>query len=428
MIKEKVLPADTFVVINKTLLNNEDRKLLIMLYQPIIGYKAIDLYFTLWTMLDRREIASVESTHHHLMTSMQLRLSDIIEAREKLEAIGLLKTYLKKQNINNFVYELYSPVTAYEFLNNPILSTSLYNNIGKFEYEKIIDYFKVPNVNLKEYQEITCSFNDVFESASVSEFEIVTSNIQKYSSNKLNITPKIDLDNIISMIPDDMLNIRSLTKDTKDLIYKISFIYNYDDATMSELIRSSLNDKRMIDKKELRIHSRKLYQFENSGKLPSIIYRNQPEYLRKPVGDVSNKAKIIYQFETTSPYDFLAGKYNGSKPSKADISVLEFLLLDMNLNPGVVNVLIDFVLKINNNKLTKNFIEGIASQWAKSKIETVEDAMKIAETEYKRKKQFTNTKKEKKKLEEKPEWFDKEIKQTKASDEEIKELEELLKI
>lgn len=428
MIKEKVLPADTFVVINKTLLNNEDRKLLIMLYQPIIGYKAIDLYFTLWTMLDRREITSVESTHHHLMTSMQLRLSDIIEAREKLEAIGLLKTYLKKQNINNFVYELYSPVTAYEFLNNPILSTSLYNNIGKFEYEKIIDYFKVPNVNLKEYQEITCSFNDVFESASVSEFEIVTSNIQKYSSNKLNITPKIDLDNIISMIPDDMLNIRSLTKDTKDLIYKISFIYNYDDATMSELIRSSLNDKRMIDKKELRIHSRKLYQFENSGKLPSIIYRNQPEYLRKPVGDVSNKAKIIYQFETTSPYDFLAGKYNGSKPSKADISVLEFLLLDMNLNPGVVNVLIDFVLKINNNKLTKNFIEGIASQWAKSKIETVEDAMKIAETEYKRKKQFTNTKKEKKKLEEKPEWFDKEIKQTKASDEEIKELEELLKI
>jgi replication initiation and membrane attachment protein len=196
---------------------------------------------------------------------------------------------------------------------------------------------------------------------------------------------------------------------------------------MSELIRTSLNDKKMIDKKELRINSRKLYQFENSGKLPSIIYRNQPEYLRKPVGDVSNKAKIIYQFETTSPYDFLSGKYNGSKPSKADLSVLEFLLLDMNLNPGVVNVLIDFVLKINNNKLTKNFIEGIASQWAKSKIETVEDAMKIAETEYKRKKQF-NVKKEKKILEEKPEWFDKEIEQTKASDEEIKELEELLKV
>ena len=254
MIKEKVLPADTFVVFNKTILHNEDRKLLIMLYQPIIGYKSISLYFTLWNNLDRREIYSNECTHHHLMTNMQLRLSEIIEARERLEAVGLLKTYLKKQNINNFVYELYSPISAYDFLNNPVLSTTLFNNVGKYEYEKILEYFKIPKVNLKDYQEITCSFTDVFESSNITEFEIVSSNLQKYATNKLNITPKIDLDNIISLIPDDMLNIRTLTKDTKDLIYKISFIYNYDDACMSELIRNSLNEKKMIDKKILRLN------------------------------------------------------------------------------------------------------------------------------------------------------------------------------
>lgn len=421
MMKEKVLPADTFIVLNKTILHNEDRKLLIMLYQPIIGYKAISLYFTLWNNLDRREIFSKECTHHHLMTSMQLRLSEIVEAREKLEAVGLLKTYLKKQNINNFVYELYSPVNAYDFLNNPVLSTTLFNNVGKYEYEKIIEYYKIPRVNLKEYEEITCSFTDIFEPANITEFEIVTSNLQKYSSNKLNITPKIDLDNIISLIPDDMLNIRSLTKETKDLIYKISFIYNYDDARMSELIRNSLNEKKMIDKKLLRLNSRRVYQFENSGKLPSLIYRNQPEYLRKPVGDVSKKAKIIYQFETTSPYDFLASKYNGSKPSKMDLNILEYLLLDMNLNPGVVNVLVDFVLKINNNKLTKNYVEGIASQWAKSKIETVEEAMNIAETEYKKR-----TKKSNKKIEEKPTWFDQNLEKQEANLEEQKEIEKML--
>ena len=425
MIKEKVLPADTFVVVNRTILNNEDRKLLIMLYQPIIGYRAMSLYFTLWSDLDKREITSIEYTHHHLMTSMQLKLSEIIEAREKLEAIGLIKTYIKKQNINNFVYELYSPISASEFLNNPILATSLFNNVGKYEYEKIIEYFKVPRINLKEYTDITCSFDEVFAQSNINEFEIVNSNLQKYSSNKLNITPKIDIDNILSMIPDDMLNIRSLTKDTKDLIYKISFIYNYDDATMSELIRNSLNDKKMIDKKELRLSSRRLYQFENSGKLPSIIYRNQPEYLRKPVGDVSKKAKIIYQFETTSPYDFLMSKYNGSKPSKSDLSVLEYLLLDMNLNPGVVNVLVDFTLKINNNKLTKSYIEKIASQWAKSKIETVEDAMNIASTEYKTRSNYTKKVSSK---ETKPEWFDKEFREESVTQDELKEIEDILSV
>ena len=187
MTKEKVLPADTFIVFNKTILHDEDRKILLMLYQPIIGYQAISLYFTLWNNLDRREIFSKECTHHLLMTNMQLRLSSIVEARERLEAVGLLKTYLKKQNINNFVYELYSPISPYDFLNNPVLATTLFNNVGKYEYEKILEYYQVPKINLKEYEEITCSFTDIFESSNVTEFEIVTSNLQKYSSNKLNI-------------------------------------------------------------------------------------------------------------------------------------------------------------------------------------------------------------------------------------------------
>ena len=150
MTKEKVLPADTFIVFNKTILHDEDRKILLMLYQPIIGYQAISLYFTLWNNLDRREIFSKECTHHLLMTNMQLRLSSIVEARERLEAVGLLKTYLKKQNINNFVYELYSPISPYDFLNNPVLATTLFNNVGKYEYEKILEYYQVPKINLKE--------------------------------------------------------------------------------------------------------------------------------------------------------------------------------------------------------------------------------------------------------------------------------------
>src|SRR5574344_830323 len=154
MLKEKVLPADTFIVVNKTILNEYDRKLLIMLYQPIIGYKAISLYLSLWSYLDKREILSNEFTHHQLMMTMQLKLSEIVESREKLEAIGLLKTYVRKSNINNFVYEIYSPISAYEFLNNPVLVTALYNNIGKSEYDKIIEFYKVPKISLRDYEEI----------------------------------------------------------------------------------------------------------------------------------------------------------------------------------------------------------------------------------------------------------------------------------
>lgn len=423
MLKEKLLPADTFVILNKTVLNDQDRKILTMLYQPIIGSNSISLFFTLWSYLDKIELMSIECTHHHLMMSMRNRLEEIIEAREKLEAIGLIRTYIKKDNINNYIYELYSPLNPYEFLNNPILSVSLYNNVGKVEYEKLKEYFKIPRFNLRDYEDISCNFSDVFEVSNISSFENMTNDLKRVNVNKLSLVSKIDLENVISLIPDEMLNIRSITRDTKDLIYKLSFIYNLDDEQMSELIRNSLSDKKTIDKNLLRENSRKYYQFENSGKLPSIIYRNQPEYLRKPVGDTSNRAKMIYQFETTSPYDFLVSKHSGSTPTKNEYKILEYLLIDMNLKPGVVNVLIDYVLKINNNKLVKNFIELIAEQWSRSKIETVEDAMNFAEKEYKKTK---NIKQPTKKVEQKPDWFNKEIKSIEASSSEIDEINKIL--
>ena len=113
-----ILPADSYIVINKTTITDADRKLISMLYQPIIGYTAVSLYNTLIDDLDKLELMSEELTHHHLMSTMQLKLEDIVIAREKLEGIGLIKTYVKKGNINSYVYLIYSPITANEFFSS----------------------------------------------------------------------------------------------------------------------------------------------------------------------------------------------------------------------------------------------------------------------------------------------------------------------
>jgi len=137
-----VLPADTYTVINKTVLKEQDRKIITMLYQPIIGYVATSLYFTLIDDLDQREIMSEDLTHHHLMSTMQLKLDQIVIARKKLEGVGLLKSYYKKEHVNNFVYLIYSPMSASDFLNHPILNVVLYNNIGEIEYNDLKKLYK----------------------------------------------------------------------------------------------------------------------------------------------------------------------------------------------------------------------------------------------------------------------------------------------
>ena len=417
------LPADTFIVTNKTVLNNNDLGILLTLYQPLVGNDSISLYYTLWSYLDKAELLSNEWTHHHLLTNMQITINEIDDARVKLEAIGLLKTYLKKGNINNYIYELYSPMSASEFINNPVLATALYNAIGKLEYEKIINFYKIPNLNLRGYEDITKNFSDVFGFSNSCVNDNLIYDLRKSRYRNLEILSKVDINTILNLIPDELLNKKTINKDMKEYIYNISYIYNFDNDDMISLIRNSINDIHKIDKKQLRENADKYYSFNNLGKLPSLIYKNQPEYLRKQINDDSKRSKIINMFETTSPYDFINSKYKNSNPTGTDLKIIAHLLLDLNLKPGVVNVLIDYVLKINNNRLSKAYVDTIASQWSKSNIETVEDAMKIAEDEYKKRKGKNSNIKVIKK-EEKPEWFNQNIEENKASIEEIKALEQ----
>lgn len=419
-----VLPADTFIVTNKTIYSDKDRNLLILLYQPIIGYQAISLYYTLLSYLDKFELLSSEWTHHHILRDMMISNREFIDAKVKLEAIGLLKTYVKKGNINNYVYELYSPICASEFINNPLLNIALLNSVGKLEYERIINFFKIPKINLKEYEDITSKFSDVFAFSNIPLTDNLIYDIKKSNYRKLEILSKIDIDTILSLVSDDILNKKSLTKDTKDFLYKIAYVYNYDNDDMVELIRNSISEKHTIDKKLFQENASKYYSYDNMGKLPSIIYKNQPEYLRKENLDMSNRSRMIHLFETTSPFDFINSKYKTGNPTSTDLSIISYLLIDLNLKPGVVNVLIDYVLKINNNKLIKSFVEVIASQWSKAGIETVEDAMNIAETEYKKRKKITNTVK---KVSKTPDWFNKDIEENKATEEEIRKLESRMK-
>lgn len=420
-----LLPADTFIIVNKTVIN-DDRRILISFYEPLVGAMAINLYNTLCTYLDYLEIMSLEYTHNTLLNSMMITINEMIDARLKLEAIGLLKTYVKSGSVNNFVYEIYSPMSAKEFIDNPILATALYNALGQVEYERRIEFFKLPTINLKNYDDITAKFSDIFAWSNSSFRNIEIYNLKNKSTRPLEIISKIDINTILSMIPEEILNQRSITKDIKNFLIKISFIYNYDNETMVELIRNSLTDKHTIDKMLLRENASKYYEFENMGKLPSLIYKNQPEYLRTEKSGVSKRMKLIHMFETTSPYDFINSKYKTGTPSNSDLKIISYLLLDLDLKPGVVNVLIDYVLKINNNKLIKSFVDVIAAQWKKSNIETVEDAMNIAEEEYKKRNNQNIRKTTTKKYDKKPEWFNKDIQENNATEEEIKELEKLL--
>lgn len=420
-----LLPADTYTVVNKSIITEDDKKNIISLYEPIIGPIAVSLYFTLLRDIKLMEFISKDYTHHHLMTIMKSSIDTIRIARESLEGVGLLKSYYKEGEPNSYVYEIYSPLSPKEFFASPIFNITLYNNIGKTEYELIKAEYELPKIELKDYEDISKELNVIYKSTSVLE-PIET---KEKTSLNIKLESNIDFDLLISSLPKGLIKESTFTKKLKDLIEQLAFIYDLDTLKMVELIRTVITEKGTIDKEQLRKSTRKYYQYNNNGKLPTLVYRTQPEYLKTPEGDSSPMAQIIYMFENTSPYDFLKLKNKGATPTSRDLKILEMLLVDLELKPAVVNVLIDYVLKKNNNKLNQAFIEAIAGQWKRCNIETAQEAMDLAKKENTKYNKKVETKKEKtvKTKDEVPVWFDQQITKEEMTEEELAEMEELLK-
>ena len=100
-------------------------------------------------------------------------------------------------------------------------------------------------------------------------------------------------------------------------------------------------------------------------------------------------------------------------------------MVEQKLTPGVINVLIDYVLKTNNMKLNKNLIETIAGHWKRKNIETVKEAIEECRKEHKKfKKQEPVAQTKKKNKVPEPVWLDKTIEKNTDN---IKDFDDLLK-
>jgi len=417
-----LLPADLYKVINKTIITEYDRKVIVNLYQPIIGPIAVSLYFTFISDLDKLENSSNVYSHHHLMISLKSGLDVIKKARESLESVGLLKTFVKvDDNQNKYIYELYSPISPNEFLNHPVLNVVLHNNVGDREYNDLVSFYKKYNIDLKEYNDISSTLSKTY--TSVSNYSKKNEDIKSREELGINIGESIDFDTIISSIPKNIISDKAFNKKVRELINNLAFVYDIETLRMIDLIRLSIEENGMINKEKLINSVRKYYDFNTNGSLPTLIYRTQPEHLKQKYNDTSNRGKMLYVFENTTPYDFLMGKNKGVKPTSRDLKLLEYLAVELKMKPAVINVLIDYVLRINDNKLNRNYVETIAGQWVRSNIETASDAIDKAVKEHNKNKKriFKETK------EKVPVWFDEKNEASDLSESEKNELESLLK-
>jgi replication initiation and membrane attachment protein len=135
----------------------------------------------------------------------------------------------------------------------------------------------------------------------------------------------------------------------------------------------------------LRKAARDWYQFEHGEKLPALADKIQPVSLKSkpsPNKEFSQEEMMIRQLDSISPKQFLMDLADGIEPSAADLQIVEEVMFKQKLHPGVVNVLIYYVMLKTDMKLSKSYVQKIASHWSRKQVTTVKAAMDLAKQEH----------------------------------------------
>ena len=122
---EHILPSDFLEIDNVSVISNLDKDVLLDLYQPLIGSKAVMLYLTLYKQSkdsDEEELLIVED----LLSFMNISTGELLLARQALEGVGLIETYLKEENnLRYFLIKMFSPKTPKDFFADIFSAMSL---------------------------------------------------------------------------------------------------------------------------------------------------------------------------------------------------------------------------------------------------------------------------------------------------------------
>lgn len=405
----KILPVEGYIV----KLNNDMpvsyTTSLSHLYQPLIGPYAVTLYQTL---LGEAEIQEGNpQTHHTLMNYTNLALDDIYYTRLRLEGIGLLKTYETEKNYHKvYIYELQCPFAPKEFFLDDMLSQLLYHHVGEKTYKKLERHFCEQNEqeNHTTLKQVTASFHDVFKTHKTfsNDAPLQDTKQEKTDSN----IETIDFTMIEQSLLQQMIPVRDvLTGMNKRLIIQMMDLYDLQEYEVEKSLMWALNDDNKLNTNEFKEACHDLFLSKKQTSHIQLTDKREestqtyPDY--KPT---TKEEQLIDNFEKSTPKEVLEDFSQGSNASSQDMRVIRDVMTTQGLPKPVMNVLIHYVLLQSNMKLSKAYLETIASHWSRANLKTAKEAMAFAKNQ----KDASNKAKKNKKSKSKnvsneiiPDWF-----------------------
>ncbi|WP_010532426.1 replication initiation and membrane attachment family protein [Lentibacillus jeotgali] len=429
----KILPIEGYRVLLKGSLPADYTKSLTHLYQPMIGIQAVSLYLTLINELDFQD-GNTTQTHHTLMNYMNLPLDDIYRARLKLEGIGLLKTYQQESDQQNtYAYEIQRPFAPAEFFTDDMLTQLLYHHIGQAKFTMLQKHFRTKTGH--KGSDITALFNDVFQTF---QPHSIGMDIPAEDHNAEENVPSIDFAWMEQMLQTRMIPVNKvLTPVNKKMMSQMMALYDLAEFEVEKAVLWALTDENTLASKEFKEACHDLFQSKHQSAIRLTDKKqNETTDVYEPT---TKEEQLIQKLENISPRNLLEDLSSGGQASGQDLKMIREVMTTQGLPSPVMNVLIHYVLLQTDMKLSKAYMETIASHWSRANLKTAREAMAFAKKQKAQYQQRKNNPKNNRKPASKeviPDWFKERKKGQKAvstaqqngnADKEWEETEALLK-
>lgn len=347
--------------------------ILYYLYQPLIGSAATQLYMML-SVEGRRMSRFLKPAPFTRLTSfLSMSLIDLEKNFKALEAIGLLKTYVKHENnMTLYVYQLLSPLSLKAFFKNQVLSSLLQESLSQEDYNQTIQYFQITKEDLQNFEEITASFQDVFTLKHQKLGKQMKLLVELKDELHNDVKVQYDMELLKSKLAEYQVNRAMLSEDDYTYMIDLAVVYSLDAGTLAGFVKKAMKSTG-LDYKLLKANVKKYSEMNSLSHLKEV-YHTQPLQYMTQTQEQSPLVLHMKYLDARSPYELLTEKQGGSEPVFHDLQIVETLMIQLGLKPAVVNVLIEYVLGNNQNRLSQRYCEAIGSSLARKNIETAMDA------------------------------------------------------
>lgn len=397
---QELSPKDGYLVVSNDVIFDSDMDVILRLYQPLMGVTAFGLYSLFRTQIEMKPQLSVRKMHTKLFDLLGIGLRSFFEARCKLEALGLLRTFERKDELGKLdLYVIQVPQKPAAFFKDDLLRALLLETVGEDCFNELQSLFIPKKFVDSKAHETTKHFLDVFSlqtqalynAANVAQErpEEVSKGIVLDENNS-----QFDMDFLQKMLVKSFVDAEQVMKQ-KEKVMVAHAVYGLDELEVMQLLEEAANvqtnevdfkvfmsllHKKYSERESLRTNSSKV---NTDVPTVNVVSENNSDLSR------SDRA-LLNACQAYAPAEFLQvlKSEKGTFVTTAERNTLEWVSAKQLFNNAVINILIHYMIVDRGmSVLNRAFFEAVIADWAQKKIKDPKEAMKQVRTFSSQKKQ-----------------------------------------